>query len=124
MGAGPGLQPVGRTPFTAVRSPRADPLVGGGLAAVMAKRSLPAFPRVLKEPILKPLMFSLGQVPGNTDEERKTAYEHRLQERHLENLFELLKHYEIKPPKKHPWFAEDWLEHLPPIEQDSNPEAA
>lgn len=74
------------------------------MAVVMAKRSRPNFPGVLNEPILKGQVFLFGVAPGDTDGERKTAYEKRLEELRLEKLIKLMEHYKIKPPEKSPWY--------------------
>jgi hypothetical protein len=70
----------------------------------MAKRASPAFPQSLNEPIVKPLMFPIGDVPGTSQEERDNAYRQRLDELRLEKLVELLEYYEIKPPEKYAWY--------------------
>jgi hypothetical protein len=75
------------------------------VAVIMAKRSRPAFPGVLNEPILKRRIFPFRLVPGDTDGERKAAYEKRLEELRLEKLIKLMEHYKIKPPEKSPWYT-------------------
>jgi hypothetical protein len=69
----------------------------------MAKRSLPVFPGNLNEPIVKGRMFPFGHVPGNTDTERKNAYDRRLAELRSAKFIELLKHYNIAASEKDRW---------------------
>jgi hypothetical protein len=69
----------------------------------MAKRSIPAFPPALKEPILETTMFDFGQIPGATEADREAAYENRRFELQFEKLLTLFVHYEISTNSEFRW---------------------